>query len=59
VKTAVYAGLAVWAVGVLVPNLSFMCVSHLFSHHLTLYTTLGGIVEMVVGTIAGAALYQE
>jgi hypothetical protein len=59
VKTAVYAGLAVWVVGVLVPNLSFMCVSHLFSHHLTLYTTLGGIVEMVVGTIAGAALYQE
>jgi len=57
--TAVYAGIAVWIVGVLLPNASFMYVTGLFSRHLTLYTTLGGLVEVVVGTIAGAALYQE
>jgi hypothetical protein len=59
VKTAVYAGVAVWIVGALLPNGSFMCVSGLFSKHLTLYTTLGALVEIVVGTIAGAALYKE
>jgi uncharacterized protein (DUF2062 family) len=59
VKTAIYAGLAAWLIGALVPNASFMCVSGLFSKHLTLYTTLGALVEMVAGTIAGAALYKE
>jgi hypothetical protein len=59
VKTAVYAGLAVWIVGVLVPNLSFMWVAGLFSHHLTAMTTAGGLVEILVGAIAGAALYKE
>jgi hypothetical protein len=57
--TAVRAGVAVWILGVLVPNASFMYVGGLFSRHLTLYTTLGGLVEVVVGTIAGAALYKE
>ena|ERR1035437_4151610 len=59
VKTAVYAGLAVWVVGVLLPNLSFMWVGGLFGHRLTAYTTMGALVEIVVGAIAGAALYQE
>jgi hypothetical protein len=59
VKTAVWAGLAVWVVGALVPNALFMCIAGLFSHHLTMYTTLGAIVEIVVGAIAGAALYTE
>lgn len=59
VKTAAYAGIAVWIVGALLPNASFMCVSGLFSHHLTLYTTLGALVEIVAGTIAGAWLYKE
>ncbi|HTV06863.1 MAG TPA: hypothetical protein VME86_15950 [Acidobacteriaceae bacterium] len=59
VKTAIYAGVAVWILGWLVPNAGFMYVPHLFSAHLTLYTTLGGIVEIVIGTIAGAALYKE
>jgi hypothetical protein len=59
VKTAVFAGLAVWVVGSLLPNLSFMWAAGLFSHHLMLMTTLGGYVEIVVGAIAGAALYQE
>jgi hypothetical protein len=36
-----------------------MYVGGLFSKHLTLYTTLGGLVEVVVGTIAGAWIYKE
>jgi len=59
VKTAVLAGLAVWFVGVLIPNLSFMWVSHLFPHSLVELTSLAGLVEIVVAAIAGAALYQE
>jgi hypothetical protein len=59
VKTAIRAGVIVWILGTLVPNASFMYVAGLFSKHLTLYTTLGGLVEVVVGTIAGAALYKE
>ena len=58
-RTAIYAGLAVWVVGALLPNLSFMCFGGLFSRHLTLYTTLGALVELVAGTVAGAALYKE
>ena len=57
--TAIYAGLSVWVVGALLPNLSFMCFAGLFSRHLTLYTTLGALFELVTGTVAGAALYKE
>ncbi len=59
VKTAIYAGIAVWILAFLVPNFSLMWVTHFFSGHLTGYTTLGALVECVVGTIAGAALYKE
>ena len=59
VRTAVYAGVAVWFLTCLLPNAGFMYALDFFSHHLTLYTTLGGLVEIVVGTIVGAALYKE
>jgi uncharacterized membrane protein len=59
VQTAIYAGLVVWFLGVLIPNVSFMWISGLFSRHLTLYTTIGGLVEIVAGAIAGAYLYKE
>ena len=59
VNTAICAGLVYWFVGVLLPNLSFMWVGHLYSHHLTAYTTAGALVEVVVAAIAGAALYKE
>ena len=59
VKTAIYAGIAVWLLTVLYPNVGFMWVPHLFSKHLTLYTTLGGIVEVVFGTVVGASVYKE
>jgi hypothetical protein len=58
-KTAIIAGLAVWFIGVFLPNVGLMYVSQLFSKHLTFYTTLGGIVEAVFGTLAGASVYRE
>jgi hypothetical protein len=59
VKTAVCAGVAVWVLGTLLPNLSFMWIAGLFSHHLCAFTTAGALVEVVVGAIAGAAIYKE
>ena len=59
VKTAICAGLAVWVIGVLLPNLGFMWIPGLFSRHLTVFTTAGGLVEVVIATIAGAAPYKE
>lgn len=58
-RTAFRAGVAVWILAFLLPNVAFMDVAGLFSRHLTLYTTLGALVEVVVGTMAGAALYRE
>ena len=59
VRTAVYAGVVTWILTCLLPNVGFMYVTGLFGNRLTLYTTLGGLVEIVVGTIVGAALYRE
>jgi hypothetical protein len=59
VKTAVYTGVVVWVLTALLPNVGFMYVTGLFGRRLTLYTTLGALVEIVVGTIAGAVLYKE
>ena len=57
VRTAVCAGLVVWAFAVL-PNM-MNAVTGLYSRRLMLYSTLAGIVEIVVGAIVGAALYKE
>lgn len=57
--TAVYAAIAVWTLTSFIPNFEFMWVLRLFDHHLTIFTTLGALVEIVVGTVLGAALYQE
>jgi hypothetical protein len=59
VGTAVKAGVAVWFVGTLLPNAGFMYLSGLFSRRLTLYTTVAGLFEIVIGTIAGAVIYRE
>jgi hypothetical protein len=59
VKTAIYAGIAVWIVAFLIPNFALMWVTHFFSGHLTTYTTLGAFFETVIGTICGAAVYKE
>jgi hypothetical protein len=59
VKTAIYAGIAAWVLSALVPNFALMWVSHFFSGHLTAYTTLGALLEIVFGTVCGAAVYKE
>jgi hypothetical protein len=59
IKTAIYAGVVTWILATLLPNAGFMYAAGLFPRHLTLYTTLGGIVEVTVATIIGAALYKE
>jgi hypothetical protein len=59
VKTAVYAGVVAWIIGVVVPNGSFMGAAGLFPHQLMIMTSTGGLFEFVVGAIAGAALYKE
>ena len=58
-KTAVFAGVLAWAIGILLPNAGFMGVTGLFPSNLTVMTTAAAIVETVVATLAGAALYKE
>ena len=58
-KTAVYAGLGAWAIGVLLPNASLMGAAGLFPSNLTAMTTAAAIVETVAAALAGAALYKE
>ena len=58
-RAAVCAGLAVWVAAVLLPNAALMGAAGLFPTSLIVMSTLGGIVEWVVATVAGAALYKE
>lgn len=58
-RTAICAGIAVWVATSLLPNASLMFAAGLFSRHLTLYTTAGALIEIVVGAVAGAAVYKE
>ncbi len=57
--TAIYAAIAVWIVAVLIPNLSLMWIGGLFPHRLTAETTVGGLLELIIGGIAGAILYKD
>lgn len=59
VNTAFKAAIVTWMIGSLIPNLSFMVFGGLFSHTLAAYTTLGAFIELLIGTIAGAAIYKE
>ncbi|HEY1807785.1 MAG TPA: hypothetical protein VGG42_04435 [Acidobacteriaceae bacterium] len=58
-RTAIYAGIAAWVATALLPNATLMWVTGLFNNHLTLYTTAGALIEIVVGTVIGAAVYRE
>ncbi|MGB6191785.1 MAG: hypothetical protein WBF42_04905, partial [Terracidiphilus sp.] len=58
-RTAVIAGVAIWIVSVLTPNLSFMWFGGLFSRDLTAMTTAAGLVEVLVAALVGGALYKE
>lgn len=59
VKTAIYAGVVTWILSALLPNFALMWETHFFSGHLTAFTTLGALFEIVIGTICGAAVYKE
>jgi hypothetical protein len=58
-RTAAIAGVAIWIVGVLIPNLGLMWFSGLFPRRLTAMTTAAGLVEVLVAAIAGAVVYTE
>ena len=57
-KTAACAGLTVWALGWLVPNISFMAMDF-FPMNLLVIATVWSLVEVTLATVAGAWLYTE
>jgi hypothetical protein len=59
VRTAIYAGVVVWFLAFLMNNFAWMWVTFPFTGPLMVYTTVGAFFEVVIGTIAGAALYKE
>ncbi len=58
-KAAVFAGLALWVAGFLLPNIGFMGVNGLFTTNLAILTTAAAVVECVLAAVAGAAVYKE
>jgi uncharacterized membrane protein len=58
VRTAVYVGLVAWTFAKLLPN-TFWVLAGIFGRRIMFYDTLAGIVEIVAGTVVGAALYKE
>jgi hypothetical protein len=57
-NAAVCAGIAVWVIGTLLPILGPMVI-HMYSRHLMAYDTLAGLIEVVLGAVAGAWLCKE
>jgi len=58
-RTAILAGLGMWAVGTFLPNSTLMGITGLFPQNLVIATTLAGIVVTSVAIVAGASLYTE
>jgi uncharacterized membrane protein YoaK (UPF0700 family) len=58
VKTAFCAGTAVWVLACLLPTLTPM-VLHIFPRRLMAIGVVVGLVESVLGAVAGAWLYKE
>lgn len=58
-RTVLNVSLGVWLIGYVVPNAGFMYVSGMYPPDLMVYTTLGALVEVFVGTMVGAQLYRE
>jgi hypothetical protein len=57
-KTAALTGVATWFIGYALPGLSEWAL-HLLPHRLVAISVLVGLIEVVIGSIAGAALYKE
>jgi hypothetical protein len=57
-QTAIYAGLATWLIGYLVPN-AFFAATGLFPAYLLWTAIIVGVIQVPDATVAGAWLYQE
>jgi hypothetical protein len=57
-RTAVLTGLAFWVIGYVFPNLITWALA-IFPSRLLAITTLVGLVEIVVASLAGASIYKE
>ncbi len=57
-KTAACAGAAVWGLGYLLASVTPLAL-HLFPRRLMAIGLAVGLVEVIIGTIAGAWLYRE
>lgn len=57
-NTSIYAGLCVWFLGYLLPMLGYMILG-IFSSHLVLLSAGLSLLQFILATIAGTALYKE
>ena len=57
--TAVYAGLATWVIGYLVPNVFMIAFLGLLPAGLMVTLIVVGVIQVPVATVAGAYFYQE
>ena len=58
-RTAAHAGLLVWLLGVLLPDLSFGTSMGFFPGRLAVSSAAGGLAGLLAGTLAGAWLYRD
>jgi hypothetical protein len=56
--TALRAGMAVWAIGAVLPNLGTYAMG-IFPTRLLAIATIASLVDILVGTLAGAWVYTE
>jgi hypothetical protein len=57
-RTALRAGIAIWLIGYLLPNMTYV-VAGLAPQNLTIIALAVEIVEVLLAALAGAALYKE
>jgi hypothetical protein len=57
-KTAALTGFGFWVIGYLLPTIAWAAM-HLFPHRLTAISAAVGLPEIILASIAGAALYKE
>ncbi len=57
-RTAAVAGVVVWGLAYLYPNLTAFII-HLFPRRMLVIQTVWGLVEIVVAAVAGAWMYRE
>jgi hypothetical protein len=58
VQTALCAGLTIWGLAYLYPTVFFLAMK-LFPTRLTVISTVWGLAEVLIASVAGAAIYKE